>query len=388
MGANTWKDFIFQKIHGGQLVYNTCWEDPRADRALLNLQNDSRLVMITSAGCNALDYALDNPAQIHCIDMNPRQNALLELKMALFKTTDFQTLFHFFGLGKVPQATTIFKDAIAPMLPTFAKEYWQRNLFFFNGKGLRRSFYWHGTSGVFAWLTGRFLEANPSVARRVRQMFEAESIEKQQNAYFDIEPKILNGIMRWFLNRHLTMCLLGVPESQQTLFMQQYSDGAMGFIRECLRKIFTQISIQDNYFYHLYFYGNYSVECSPEYLKVQNFAPLSKQIQKINTHTTTLSQFLKNNPSDYSHYVLLDHQDWLAANNRPALQEEWDLILKNSHSGTKILMRSAAYKIDFLPDFVREKVTFKNHLNSPILQNWHHADRVGTYASVYLGEVK
>jgi S-adenosylmethionine-diacylglycerol 3-amino-3-carboxypropyl transferase len=388
MGANTWKDFIFQKIHNGQLVYNTCWEDPRADRALLNLQSDSRMVMITSAGCNALDYALDSPAQIHCIDMNPRQNALLELKIALLKTTDFQTLFNFFGIGKVSEATHIFNETIAPALPAFAKDYWARNLFFFNGKGMRRSFYWHGTSGVFAWLMGRFMEANPSVARRVRQMFEAETLEKQQNAYFDIEPKILNSIMRWLLNRHLTMCLLGVPESQQKLFMQKYNDGALGFIRECFRKIFTQISIQDNYFYHLYFYGNYSVTCSPEYLRPQNFTPLSKQVEHIKTHTNTLSQFLKDNPSDYSHYVLLDHQDWLAANNRPALQEEWELILKNSRVGTKILMRSAAHEIEFLPDFVREKVGFNNHLTDATLQRWHHADRVGTYASVYLGVVK
>ena len=75
-------DLIFHHVHGGQLIYNACWEDPRIDRALMRLDGDSRVVMITSAGCNALDYLLDGPAEIHAVDVNYRQNALLELKRA------------------------------------------------------------------------------------------------------------------------------------------------------------------------------------------------------------------------------------------------------------------------------------------------------------------
>ena len=74
------KNRVFQQIHTGNLVYNTCWEDPRCDRALLDLTAESRVVMLTSAGCNALDYLLDAPHSIDCVDMNPRQNALLDLK--------------------------------------------------------------------------------------------------------------------------------------------------------------------------------------------------------------------------------------------------------------------------------------------------------------------
>jgi hypothetical protein len=40
------------------------------------------VVMITSAGCNALDYVLDLPAEIHAVDVNSRQNALLQLKLS------------------------------------------------------------------------------------------------------------------------------------------------------------------------------------------------------------------------------------------------------------------------------------------------------------------
>ncbi|MEX2568702.1 MAG: DUF3419 family protein [Cyclobacteriaceae bacterium] len=89
----SFKDWIFSQIHQNKLVYNTCWEDPRCDRMLMDLQPDSEIVMITSAGCNALDYTLDRPVRIHCVDMNYRQNALLELKKTGLENLDHTTFF-------------------------------------------------------------------------------------------------------------------------------------------------------------------------------------------------------------------------------------------------------------------------------------------------------
>ncbi|MDA0974378.1 MAG: DUF3419 family protein, partial [Planctomycetota bacterium] len=103
---------MFSKVHGGALIYNCCWEDPRIDRALLGLDRDSRVVMITSAGCNALDNLLDDPAEIHAIDVNHRQNAVLELKLALLRAGSHEDLFELFGNGASPRARSIL-DGVA-----------------------------------------------------------------------------------------------------------------------------------------------------------------------------------------------------------------------------------------------------------------------------------
>ena len=71
--ANWTTETLFNYVHGNYLVYNTCWEDPRLDREVLSLGAEDELVLITSAGCNALDYALDGPRRIHAVDMNFRQ---------------------------------------------------------------------------------------------------------------------------------------------------------------------------------------------------------------------------------------------------------------------------------------------------------------------------
>lgn len=382
--VNRFRDWVFKKVHTNNLVYNTCWEDPRCDRQLLQLQDDSEVVMITSAGCNALDYMLDNPAAINCIDMNPRQNALMELKRSALLNSDFPTLFKLFGEGKHSDIKQLYQNRLSKSLPDYARHYWAQNLHFFNGKGPRKTFYYYGTSGSFAWLATRYLKSQKNLHKNIKKLFAARNMEEQREAYFNVEERFLNKLVEWFLNRHITMCLLGVPRSQQELFMEKYETGAMGFIQECLRKVFTRLPIQENYFYKVYLDGNYSKACCPEYLKEDHFEHLQQNVNKIHTHNNTISGFLKQNPGKYSHYILLDHQDWLASNDVPALEEEWHLILENSRPGTRILLRSAASEVDFFPKFVTQAVEFEKDLTV----STHQEDRVGTYASVYLAIVR
>jgi len=381
---NNLRDWVFQKVHTSSLVYNTCWEDPRCDRELLQIEADSEIVMITSAGCNALDYLLDQPAAVHCIDMNPRQNALLELKRAFFLQASPAELRQTFGQGWHAGFTRLYREQLRLGLPYYAQQYWDKNLHYFNGKGVRKSFYHYGSSGTFAWLASQYMRSRRKLYQKIQRMFEADSLAEQRDHYYEVEHRILNNMVEWMVNRHLTMCLVGVPRSQQELFMDKYERGALGFIQECLRKVFTELPLRDNYFWRLYLYGAYTEDCAPNYLLPQHFEPLKAQLPKLHSHTTTISGFLKANPGAYSHYVLLDHQDWLSANNKPALEEEWRLILKNSRPGTRILLRSAAQQVDFFPGFVQEAVTFEQETT----RHTHQLDRVGTYASVYLAIVQ
>ena len=105
---------LFGLVHGHNLVYNTCWEDPRLDRVALRLTPADRLMVITGAGCNALDYALAAPARIDAVDVNPRQNALLELKLAGIKALDFDTFFQMFGRGRLPGIESVYREKLRP----------------------------------------------------------------------------------------------------------------------------------------------------------------------------------------------------------------------------------------------------------------------------------
>ncbi len=377
------KNKVFSKIHTGNLVYNTCWEDPRCDRAMLDMNAESRVVMLTSAGCNALDYLLDDPISIDCVDMNPRQNALLELKSALFQHSDHKTLFDFFGKGKHKQANDIFQELLRPNLDDYTQQYWTNNLHFFEGKGLRKSFYWYGSAGSAAFLVKKVLETSPKTKQLIHRLFECKDLDAQHALYDSLEPRLINTFTAWLFNRHVFQSMLGVPQAQQNLAKKTYSDGMAGYVKQCFRKVFTEISVADNYFWKVYLLGEYSENCCPNYLREEYFETLQNRVTRLKTHTATLSEFLQNNPGQYTHFILLDHQDWMAAHNRPALSEEWQLILQNSAPNAKILMRSAAAEVDFIPEFVYQKVKF----DAPKATATERYDRVGTYASVLFGAV-
>jgi S-adenosylmethionine-diacylglycerol 3-amino-3-carboxypropyl transferase len=103
---------VFNLVQRHNLVYNTCWEDPRLDRQALDLGPDDTVLVITSAGCNALDYALTGVKHVHAVDMNPRQNALLELKLAGIRHLDFGTFFQMFGRGRLPDGRPLHAGGI------------------------------------------------------------------------------------------------------------------------------------------------------------------------------------------------------------------------------------------------------------------------------------
>jgi len=380
---NKLKDKLFSKVHSNNLIYNTCWEDPYIDRKLLGLNSESNVVMITSAGCNALDYLLDSPAQINCIDLNFRQNALLELKIGLFKHGDYDLLFDMFGNGYHRWAKEDYHNLIRPILPKYAREFWDEKIKYFHKKDKKDTFYFHGTSGSFAWLYKQYLDRKDKARVLLNQILEAKSIEEQREIYKELEPKLLPKMINWLMNRHLTMTLLGVPRSQRQLILDKYPKGGVAeFIKESLYHIFVDLPFKTNYFWHLYIKGYYTKECCPEYLKEENFGVLNEEVNKLNIKTSSISNFLKENPGQYTHYILLDHQDWLSCYKPDLLIEEWEQILSNSVSGTKILMRSASPDITYLPAFVTEKIDFTNRVKE------HYFDRVGTYGCTYLGIVK
>lgn len=381
---NSLNDRFFQMVHGNRLIYNACWEDPAIDRKLLALTPQSRIVMITSAGCNALDYLLDGPAQIHAVDTNPRQNALLELKMSLIRRGNHQDFFEMFGKGAHQDYKGVY-NSVREKLAGDAELYWDKKIKYFKpDNSIRRSFYYHGTSGWVAWFFRMYVfYIKRKAGRFVHDLLAAETIEQQQEIYQQIDDSIWDGFNRWVVRQPALMSLVGVPRPQIQLIDETYPGGLGCYIRDKLRHVFTTVPIKNNYFWRVYLMGSYHENCCPNYLQPDNFEKLRHNIDKIKTYTCTLTDFLKQNSGLYSHYILLDHQDWMAGHAPDALAEEWELILKNSSPGTKVLFRSAGIDHSFLPQTAKTALRFAPRQTETL----HLQDRVGTYGSLHFAEV-
>ncbi len=375
-------DAWFRKVHGSRLIYNTCWEDPRADRQLLGIQSGDRIVMITSAGCNTLDYLLDDPARIDCVDMNPRQNALLELKLAVLAVGNHDLLFQLFGRGNHPDFAAVY-PTLRPHLSVSAQAHWDRSRNAFSPRG-RGSFYFRGASGDVAWWVRTMLRSlQPGLWREICGLLEATSLPEQRERYARIEPRLWGTLLRWAARQPAVLTLLGVPRAQRNLIESQYPGGINRYIEDKLRYLLTELPIQENYFWRVYLLGSYSEQCCPNYLRPEHFAELARRADRVRTHTATLTDFLSQAESRFNQFVLLDHQDWMAAHRPELLDDEWNLLIRCSATDARVLMRSAGLSIDFLPQFARARL----QAHPDDCARWHRLDRVGTYGSVFCATV-
>ena len=380
---NAGHDRFFQKVHASRLIYNTCWEDPRIDRKLLELNPGSRMAVITSAGCNALDYLLDSPAEIHAVDVNPRQNALLQLKMALIKRGKYEDFFQMFGRGSHSDFASVF-ESIKEELPGEARSFWESKPGYFARRGLKKSFYYRGTTGLVAWAVLKYLYlTRPGMRSLLFELVNASSLNEQRQVFDQMEKRLWSGFLPWMVRQPALMVLLGVPRTQVRLIQKRYPGGLSSFVMDKIRHVFTEVHIEDNYFWRVYITGRYTPSCCPNYLRREHFSSLREKADRIRTYTGSLNSFLEEHPGVYTHFVLLDHQDWLAWHAPETLSREWELILQNSRPGSKILMRSAGFELDYLPGFIASALRFRPELTKSL----HPGDRVGTYGSLHFAEV-
>lgn len=382
---------LFNSLYSRSLVYNTCWEDPAVDRQALRLGPDDHLMVISSAGCNALDYALDAPARIHAVDANPRQNALLELKIAAIRRLEHDDFFTLFGAGYHPRFRDLYRSGLRGELSDFSRGWWDKHGGWFTSP--LGSFYFHGLAGLVARGFRAYFRLRPQLANDVQDLFAAADLDTQRRIYDErIAPVLWSPVMKWVLGRQLTMSLLGVPHPQRRLVQAQHAEGVAGFVREAIEYVFRQLSVADNYFWRVYIDGRYTPECCPEYLKPDNFQALKDGlVDCIQTHNCTVTEFLHDTRKPISRFVLLDHMDWMSSYHPAALVEEWNAILARARGGARILLRSAHADPSFLnwvrvgPERQRlDQVLDFDHALAARLQA---EDRVHTYAGFKIADV-
>jgi S-adenosylmethionine-diacylglycerol 3-amino-3-carboxypropyl transferase len=385
---------VFNLVSRHQLVYNTCWEDPRLDREALDLRPTDHVLVITSAGCNALDYVLAGAGQVDAVDVNPRQNALLELKLAGIRALDFDDFFSMFGRGRLDRAAQTYRSRLRPLLSPWSRAYWDRNIRFF-GPGNRRSFYYRGTSGAFAWLMNLYIDHVIRLRPAVDSLLAAPTVDRQREIYNDrLCERFWSRSMKFFMNRNAVLSLVGVPPAQRRQVETQYEGGILAFVHDCVEAVFARLPVADNYFWRVYLQGQYSPDCCPEYLKAENFRRLKGGlVDRVRVSTDSVTGFLEKNDVVVSRFVLLDHMDWLAHELLPALEEEWQWILRRAAPDARAIWRSGGLRTDFV-DRLRVRAGGRQRdlgelltYHRQLAQELHQRCRVHTYGSFHVADL-
>jgi len=321
----------------------------------------------------------------------------VELKIAAIKTLEYEDFWKMFGEGALPQFSTKYYPRLRQHLSAESKRYWDSKSFYFDGKGLKKSFYWRGTCGTVAWLVSWYVRLIPGLNDALQALLAAKTVEEQKVIYHKfVAPRLWNKLINGLIRSELYLSWTGIPLPQQKLLASTAgSHETVGeWIKAQLEIVCAELPMQDNYFWRVYIDGRYTKDCCPEYLKKENFAKLKTLVGRITITTDTISEFLVKTPHQkISTFILLDHMDWMA--EKPALlTEEWNAIFANATEKPKFLWRSAAADGEFV---LATKVTYKGkqttvknlvELDPEGADRLHALDRVHTYTSLHVGHLK
>jgi S-adenosylmethionine-diacylglycerol 3-amino-3-carboxypropyl transferase len=327
------------------LIYNACFEDPAVDRAALAPGASDRVLVITSGGCNALDYLLSGAGAVEAVDSNPCQSALLEFKAAGIRALTHGDFWELFGAGRSARAAALYREAIRGQLSGPARRFWDRHVHYFAGRGWRTSFYHHGGWGAMMWIIVGYWKHVRGLRGPIEALFHAADLAAQKRIYEShLRGQLWTRGMSWLCSRRLPLVLLGIPERQREAMLRY--PGGMHRRGETILEELMAMPLWSNPFLRVYIMGSYRPEHCPEYLTPDGFARLKGGLlERLTIHTATVTDHLRRPGPPFSRFVLLDHMDWMGPQ---ALAQEWQAILDRAAGGARVLCRSALPDVDYL----------------------------------------
>ncbi|KAJ7680239.1 hypothetical protein DFH06DRAFT_408282 [Mycena polygramma] len=365
-------------------IYSFTWEDPFEDMKHLQLSSEDSMFVITSAGDNALHYAVAaGPQRIHCVDMNPCQGHLLELKLAGIQCLEYQDFFDLFGQGKHTNFRGLLDSKLAPHLSSSAYQFWR-----INDQSFSSSFYLRGYSGWALRLAG-FIFRFAGVSKDIKALCSADTLNQQEEIWRrKLRPVLLNPVVVALL-KNPVFCwnALGVPLNQRKMLLDE--GGVYEFIRDTLDPLASSYLFKTgNYFYLLALLGHYTRESCPEYLTRRSFEALKanngQALDSFRLHTDSTVNVLRGLPDwSLTRALIMDHLDWFTPGSLDVDEETAELYRVLAPGGF-VLWRSAARQPWYNSSF--ERRGFKVTALGVRKGNSYALDRVNMYASFWRAE--
>lgn len=392
---NSKKQKFLQKLFAvwfDAFVYNQIWEDPRVDLQALQFDENSRVLTISSGGCNALNYLLENPESVTAIDLNRHHIYLLNLKIAALKfLPSYEDFFNFFGFGKSEENIENYQNFIAPNLDSDTKRFWEsrslagkisncKRIDFFRKGGL----YDHSRNGYFLRFFHKFARL---FGCRPEEMLNAKTPEEQEKLFQKhIAPFFDSLVIKTISKMPVTMFGLGIPPQQFDELKNDSEDGGnlIEIYKNRARKLAVEYPIYENYFAWQAFARKYDTEnrqAVPEYLKAENYEKLKSNSSKIKTKIGSVTdEIISNKIGKYNRFVFLDAQDWM---NADMMTQLWQVISEKSESGARIIFRTAGANSPIeknLPENLREKFNYEKDFSRELFKQ----DRASIYGGFHL----
>ena len=264
------------------LLFAQSYEDPEIDRLALQIRPEHTVLCITSGGCNALALLLDTPNRLIALDMNPTQNAMLQLKIEGIRGLTYEEYLEVLGIRTSGRRQELYRRLSA--IP-----FWDAHLELIERGALH--------AGRFEQYLGYFrrLVRLCQGRHRIEQLFmprDRAGCERFYNEVWDTPQ--WRALFRMFFSRTV-LGSLGLDPKFFTFVVGGQSFGDV-FLRR-VRHALVELPVHENYFVEYILSGKYC-RTFPPYLERDNFAKLRKLVDRVDVVTDEVGHFLASLPEN------------------------------------------------------------------------------------------
>lgn len=365
---------ILERMVFSGLVFNMSWEDPEMDRRAFELKPNHTVLSITSAGCNPLNFLCQNPKRLICVDGNPAQNAVMELKLAAIEILDHAAFFDIFA-ARAPQRLMEVYDKLRPRLSPRAAKFWDGNA----ERAARNGIYALGRTGLFCRILRGYLKML-KIDGAVNRLFDCKTLEEQDALYHaEIAPRLWRNTSRLFVACRPLIYLAGVHPKQFQMIDDRHN--MYTYLRERIDYACTKVPAIDNYFLCVAATGAFRGNSVPPYLLEENYETLRNNIEKVTVVTGWLGPYLDSiEAGSIDRFNLLDIFDWMSVD---AFRGTLESVLRAAAPGARLIYRSGSYLLE-PPAPIKSRLHHHEELSKELLA----IDRSATYGSFYVYSVK
>lgn len=328
-----------------RLSYSLGNEDWRTERRALQLKPEDEVLCITASGDRPLNLLVRDCKKIVCIDANPIQNYLLQLKIAAMKKLEHQEYLEF--LGAVPgknRGQTLQK--IMTKMNQKTGEFW-----FENKKMVEKGILYQGAVERLAKTMSKC--AGLLRGKKIKRLFAMDDLEEQKK--FVVQEwdtpfwrRMLGLIVQPFITRYLI--------EDPGLINIGSAINPAAYFNERLNASLSRDLAKKNLLLSLMLTGKVSKESFSPYLTEEGVKAIKPRLQRLEIKTMDVIDYLESLPGpSFDVFSLSDVISYLSYPNFIRLLKA---MIKTARPGARFCLREflSSHQIpdELKPHFVRD----------------------------------
>jgi S-adenosylmethionine-diacylglycerol 3-amino-3-carboxypropyl transferase len=354
------------------ILFSADQEDSYSELAALGPLEGKRVFAVTAGGGRVLSLLLQKPRAITAVDLNPAQNALLELKIAAMRRLDHTGYLRFMGVRAADDRLDTYGRLLRVSLSVDARNFFDRI-----PKAIAAGILFQGKLEKYLRIGAKVLKLGHPFG--LKNLLDARNLDEQRVAMARWETPFWRSVAHLVGNERVLATLSGDPGFYRNLPPEPPLHEVL---YDRVHRHLKHNILRDNSFLQLVLHGKYIYESAlPIYLNVATYDQVKAGLAgaTIDIKTSTVSDVLAAEQGGYDAFSISDICSYL--DPQPA-HRLFQLVLDRANPGARLCSRSNIFHKPLAPEHAA-RVVRDNELEARLSLHDH-----ATVHEFVVGEIK